>query len=137
MRDSKRTFFVAVLISSLFLCSGCLLLDQDSSKDKDIGVIASSKSPNEKYVATSYSISGGGAAGFCYLLISLRKVEEQFNPDSGVVFETGCSERSDELEFRWENDKRLRIIYPNDFEPRIKEQTWNSDYPVEISYAAK
>jgi hypothetical protein len=135
VRKPNRTLFITVLISNALLFTGCLFLDSD--KSKDIGVIATSKSPNQKYVATSYSESGGGAAGFCYLLINLRKTEERFNPDKGVVFETGCSQRSDELEFRWENDTRLRVGYPGDFEPRRKEQMWDSDYPVEIFYVSK
>jgi hypothetical protein len=99
-----------------------------------VNVIASFPSPNQSYVATSFNSSGGGAAGWCYLQVNIRKQTEQFNPDSGLVFQTRCNVKSD---LKWESEKKLSIGYPADSTVYVQEKAWRSGEGVEIFYVSK
>jgi|SRR6267143_1056799 len=111
--------------------SGCLDLSSDTSRD--VNVIGTFASPNQSFVATSYNSSGGGAAGWCYVHVNVRKQSEQFNPDSGIVFQTRCNIKPS---VQWDTEKMLRIEYPSDATVYTQEKTWGSG-EVEISYLPK
>ena len=128
----KNLLISLVLLVGTVSLSGCLNLASDTSRD--VNVIASFPSPNQSYVATSYNSSGGGAAGWCYVLVNLRKQNEQFNPDSGVVFQTRCNVKPD---VKWESEKKLSIGYPVDSTVYTQEKAWHSGEGVEISYLTK
>lgn len=121
-----------VLVASPLYLSGCLDLGSDSSRD--LNVIASFESPNRSYVATLYNSSGGGAAGWCYLYVNVRKRMEEFNPDHEVVFQTRCSVKP---ELKWESERKLTIDYPADAIVYARENTWRSGEGVEISYVSR
>ena len=126
-----------LLLSILFLVgalsfSACLDLGSDTSRD--VNVIASLTSPSQSYVATSFNSSGGGAAGWCYVYVNVRKQGENFNPDSGVVFQTRCEVTPD---LKWESDKKLSIGYPADATVYTQETAWRSGEGIEISYVPK
>ena len=122
---------VAVLLSAVLL-SGCLDLASDASRD--VNVFANTPSPNQSYVATSYSMMGGGAAGWCYVYVNVRKQSEQFNPEDGVIFGTRCDVGP---ELKWQGEKRLSIEYPRDATVYTQKKTWGSGEAVEISYVPK
>ena len=128
----KKLLFSIVLLASASFNSGCLDLGSDTSRD--VNVVASLPSPNESYVASLFNSSGGGAAGWCYLCINVRKLNEQFNPDSGLVFQTRCNVKPD---VKWESEKKLSISYPADATVYTQEKAWGSGEGVEISYVPK
>lgn len=128
----KNILISIVLFASAVFLSGCLDLGSDASRD--VNVIASFPSPNQSYVATSYNTSGGGAAGWCYVQVNVRKQSEQFNPDNGVVFVTRCNVKPD---LEWATERKLNIGYPVDTTIYTQEKTWRSGENVEISYVPK
>ena len=128
----KNLLILLVLLASAVFLSGCLNLGSDTSRD--VNVIASLTSPNQSYVATSYNSSGGGAAGWCYLHVNVRRQNEQFNPDSEVVFQTRCNVKP---ELKWESEKKLSIGYPADSTVYSQEKAWRSGEGLEISYVPK
>ena len=98
----KNLVISIVLLAGAVLIAGCLNLGSDTSRD--VNVIASLTSPSQSYVATSYNSSGGGAAGWCYVQVNIRKQSEQFNPDNGIVFVTTCKVKPD---VEWETERKL------------------------------
>ena len=69
--------FTLVLLSILFY----VRCDNFSgSRDHDeLEIIQEETSPNGQYVATSFSCSGGGAAGYFYFNANLRKAGEELD----------------------------------------------------------
>jgi hypothetical protein len=128
----KNILISVVLFAGAVCFSGCLNLGSDTSRD--VSVIASFPSSNQSYVATLFNTSGGGAAGWCYVNVNLRKQSEQFNPDNGVVFVTRCSVKPD---VEWETERKLNIGYPADTTIYTQEKTWRNGETVEISYVPK
>jgi acyl-homoserine lactone acylase PvdQ len=127
----KNLVILVVFLGGAVSLSACLNLGSD--KSHDVNVVANFASPNQSYVATSYNSSGGGAAGWCYVQVNVRKQTEQFNPDSGVVFVTKCSVKPD---VKWENQNKLSIGYPADATIYTQLKAWRSG-EVEISYLPK
>ena len=61
-----------------FLLVGCI--DFGGSRENDeVKILQEVKSPNGQYVATSFSCSGGGAAGYFYFNANLRKADEELD----------------------------------------------------------
>ena len=127
----KGLLISIALPASAFLLTSCLNLGSDTSRD--VHDIASFPSPNQRYVAALYNSSGGGAAGWCYLHVNVRKQAEQFNPDSGVVFQTRCNIKP---HLKWASEKKLSIGYPADSTVYTQENAWRSE-GVEITYVPK
>jgi hypothetical protein len=94
------------------------------SGGSDYKVINSTTSPNKNYAATSYEVTGGGAAGWCYKLI---KIIEPSVIDK-MVFKSKCST---EIEVQWVGDNNLDISHSNET-PFQSEAEWNE---VKISYS--
>jgi hypothetical protein len=87
----------------------------------------STLSPAKNYVATSYVEMGGGAAGWCYKLVQINKVNEPFVVDK-EIFRTGCSNK---LEVQWLDENNLNIADSD--KPTIESKgNWNE---VKISYS--
>lgn len=101
----------------------------------EVRVIANSTSSNQQHVATTYTDMGGGAAGWCYHEVNVRKNDEPFDSQKGDVFYTGCNS---EIDLIWKDDGNLLITYSSDGESAsLHQKTWSSDKAVRISYAAK
>ncbi len=98
-----------------------------SSGGSDYTIINSKISPNELYIADSYIMMGGGAAGWCYKLVKIKNQNESGMNDT-EIFRTRCSS---ELEVKWENEKNLDITYSEElpFKPKTE---WEG---VRISYS--
>ena len=64
------------LIITLLSC-GCGQIDWQTS-DK-VEILSESKSPNGDYIATVFYCAGGGAAGYTYTNVNLRKKSKDFN----------------------------------------------------------
>jgi hypothetical protein len=128
----KNILISIVLFASTVFLPGCL--DSGSDTSRDVNVIVSFPSPNQSYVATSYNSSGGGAGGWCYFQVNVRRQSEQFNPDNGIIFVTTCKVRPD---VRWETERKLTIGYPADTTIYTQENTWSGGEDVEISYVPK
>lgn len=141
MRKPSHYFLTGVLC--FVAIYGCLwllgfMLEKafDSAfKGYDINITANSISPNQEYIAITYTDSGGGAAGWCYITVNLRKRDEHFDSKKNMIFYTGCSSSVD---VTWQNDKALLITYSTDRESiSLYQKSWSEDKTVKISYLAK
>lgn len=128
----KNLALLVLTLVGVVLLSSCLDLGSDTSRD--VGVIANSPSPSQSYTATSYRMSGGGAAGWCYVYVNMRKQSEEFNPDSGIVFGTQCTV---EPELKWKDEKSLTIVYPRDSNIYTQEKAWGAGESIAVSYVPK
>src|ERR1700741_4423263 len=63
-------------------------------------------SPNQTYIATTFTDSGGGAAGWCARVVAVRKNNEQFDPDHNRVFNSQCDS---DVKVAWKDERDLLI----------------------------
>ena len=125
-RSILSILMCAVLINAIILnyCNG------DEAKE-DITIVDKIASPDNRLIATIYIASGGGAAGYAYRLIGIRKDKDSFNPNEGIVFQwTGATEVS----FRWESNNQVEISYPKSANVYTKTEYFGQ---VKIKYVEK
>ncbi|HEY0322351.1 MAG TPA: DUF5412 family protein [Pyrinomonadaceae bacterium] len=104
------------------------------NRDSTTNVIATTPSPNQKYIATIYRSMGGGAAGWCSISVNIRKSKEQVNPEEDV-FSSSCGTK---IQTEWQSDGVLRISYVSDSEIlSLHQKGWNTDKTVKILYVGK
>jgi hypothetical protein len=101
----------------------------------DIIITANSISPDQEYIATTYTGMGGGAAGWCDKVVNVRKRDEPFDSKRNFVFSTSCGAN---IEISWKSDKNILIIYSTDDEGiSLYQKMKSDDHAVEISYLAR
>jgi len=134
-KEVKNPIFKYVVLGiGIAFILGILWFLKAFSEAFDIGkgvshynIISSTASPIENYVATSYVVMGGGAAGWCYKLVKIGKQNEPFE-NSEEILKARCS---NEMEVTWTNDNNLNIAYSE--EPLYESKTeWND---VKILYS--
>ena len=113
MQKAVASIMVGIQI---FILVGCLNLSSDTSSELIIESVV--PSPKTSSVATSYLKMGGGAAGWCYKYVNLRKSDEPFDANK-TVFTTRCSSA---LEVEWTNENNLSINYSDEalFKPEAQ-----------------
>lgn len=89
-----------------------------------------SQSPDNRYVAAFYSISGGGAAGWVSMRVNLRKPADAFKINE-YVFEMT---RGYEGELSWKSASHLVVTYPAEAIVKQQEEKWKD---LTISYERK
>lgn len=67
-------------------------------------------SPDGRYTATFYTVSGGGAAGYVVEYVSLRERGKAFRAHEGKVFEMG---HAYEIDLSWKESRHLVVEYPD------------------------
>jgi len=93
-----------------------------------------SASPNKEYLATVYIVWGGGAAGYVYRLVNIRKRSDPFDPKKGIVFYmTGATD----LNLEWENNEHLIVTYSKLANVYTQAKAWGDKGEVQISYVAQ
>ena len=120
----KKLFGAILVLLTIFTLIVCLNSASDTSKD--IVIQANIPSPKNTYLATSYRNIGGGAAGWCYQHVSIRKTIESCDTDK-YVFTTRCSSK---LEVYWSDENNVNIGFSDEslFKP---ETQWEH---VKVSY---
>ncbi len=120
-----------VLIFILNLALGSMFAGDGGSTTS---FITTTPSPNQKHIATIYSSMGGGAAGWCYIGVNIRKSEEQFSSNENV-FSSSCGTKTDA---EWQGDGILRISYSSDSEIlSLRQKGLSADKTVKIIYVGK
>ncbi|MBT3637461.1 MAG: hypothetical protein HOA16_07330 [Opitutae bacterium] len=76
-----------------------------------VEIIQEEKSPNGQYVATSFSCSGGGPAGYFYFNANLRKAAEELDQLDGLMGNHKDWKAFFEIEVRWIDDENLEVSY--------------------------
>ena len=104
-----------------------------NSKD-DIHTLSTLNSPDNKFIATTFYYSGGGAAGWTGRKVNIRKSDEDFS-DREFVFSASSGT---DIQTVWENDSTLQINYSTDDRIlSLYQKEWNSDKTVKIIYNQK
>lgn len=103
----------------------------NNDRKDNIYNLSTSNSPNQNFISTTFSNSGGGAAGWCGQKVNIRKRDEVF--DSGeYVFSTNCGTK---ILTNWEDNNTIRISFsPNDKYLSLYQKGWNKDKTVKILY---
>ena len=109
MNNLKATF--AVICSLLMLSIGCIDFSGGGPGTDKIEIIAEEKSPNGKLIATSFSCSGGGAAGYFYFNASLRKAGEKLDQRDGLLGKHKTWKAFANIEVKWIDDENLEVSY--------------------------
>ena len=126
------------LTLSVFLL-GCI--DFGGGFDTDeIEIIGEEKSPNGKFIATSFSCSGGGAAGYFYFNASLRKADEKLDQRAGLLGKHKTWKAFTDIEVKWIDDKNLEVSYNQSNSPAYKENNAikvESKHGIKIHYVVK
>ena len=120
---------------SVLLITGC----HDPSTDT-IEILGKEKSPDGKFIATSFSCSGGGAAGYFYFNASLRKAGEKLDQRDGLLGKHKTWKAFTDIEVRWIDDENLEVSCKQYDSPDYKENNAvkvESKHGIKIHYKAK
>ena len=83
----------------------------DNRDHDEVEIIQEEKSPNGQYVATSFSCSGGGAAGYFYFNANLRKAGEELDQLDGLMGKHKDWKAFFDVKLRWIDDENLELSY--------------------------
>ena len=127
------------LTLSVFLL-GCVDFSGGGPDTDKIEIISEAKSPNGKLIATSFSCSGGGAAGYFYFNASLRKAGEKLDQRAGLLGKNKTWKAFGNIEVKWIDDENLEVSYNQSNSPDYKENNAvkvESKYGIKIHYKVK
>ena len=97
-----RKALFALLIPFL---SGC----HDWRGTDTVEVLSEKPSPDGRFIATSFYCQGGGAAGYCYWNVSLRRAGEPLNQRDGLLGKHKTWKGFSDIKLRWIDDSNLEI----------------------------
>jgi hypothetical protein len=93
------------------------------------------KSPDDGYVATIYTISGGGAAGWCEQRIEINSKDKPFDMEktkgADFCFSADCGKV---LQVKWESTNSIQIKYTIGDGVSIYQRRTPLGLPVRIDY---
>ena len=95
------------------------------------------RSPDGKFVATSFYCEGGGAAGYCYNNASLRRAGDELNQRDGLLGKHKTWMSFSDIEISWIDDRNLEISYAQDARPAYREHNSvrvESKHGIKIHY---
>ena len=102
-----------------------------------VRVLSEKASPNGQLIASSFSCSGGGAAGYFYFNANLRRVEEKLDQRDCLLGKHKTRKAFNDIEVRWIDDSNLEISYKQDNSSSYRENNSvkvGSKYGVNIHY---
>lgn len=118
---------IALLLVNWTVAQGCT---QKRSKE-EVKIITTAISPNKEYVATVYVVSGGGAAGYVYDVINLRKQADRFDPKKGVVF---SGTRVRDISLTWDDNEHVTVKYSKAEGIYARAKEWGDRGQIRINY---
>ncbi len=127
------------MFMSVFLL-GCIDFSGGGPDTDKIEIIGEEKSPNGKFIATSFSCSGGGAAGYFYFNASLRKAGEKLDQRDGLLGKHKTWKAFADIEVKWIDDENLEVSYKQSNSPDYKENNAikvESKHGIKIHYVTK
>ena len=124
--------FILTTIAAVILV-GC-----SSYKNSDkVELLSEKTSPNGKFIATSFSCEGGGAAGYFYFNANLRRVEEELDPRDCLMGKHKTWMAFNDIRVRWIDDSNLEISYKQNNSPAYQDNNSvkvSSKFGVNIHY---
>ena len=136
MKQSVSAFVhFAALVACAMLCGCNRAEEKPAAGDTTVNLRSVVASPNRTHVATSFDVSGGGAAGFVYKCVNLRPATQPFAATAGVVFQmSGNAEPT----IRWEANGMLIVEHPREATVYTSESEWKAESgTVQICYRPK
>lgn len=135
----NRCFSSKIFVLGLTLCLsvlplGCIDFSGGGTDTDKIKIIAEEESPNGRFIATSFSCSGGGAGGYFYFNASLRKTGEKLDPRDCLLGKNKTWKSFANIEVEWIDDKNLEVTYKQSDSPEYKE---NNGVKVESKHGIK
>ncbi len=112
----------------------------DNRDHDEVEIIQEEKSPNGQYVATSFSCSGGGAAGYFYFNANLRKAGEELDQLDGLMGKHKDWKAFFDVKLRWIDDENLELSYEEIDLPAYVENNAvkvKSKYGIKIHHVIK
>jgi len=134
MNNLKPTFPLIAIFSLIVLLIGCIDFSGGGPGTDKIEIIGEEKSPNGRFISTSFSCSGGGAAGYFYFNASLRKAGEKLDPRDGLMGKHKTWKAFTDIEVKWIDDTNLEVSYNQSNSPDYKE---NNAHKVESKHGIK
>ena len=131
MKKGSVLFTLALLSILCYVRCDHFLGSRDHDK---VEIIQEEKSPNGQYVATSFSCSGGGAAGYFYFNANLRKAGEELDQLDVLMGKHKDWKAFFDVEVRWIDDENLEVSYRQDESPAYKK---NNAVKVKSTYGIK
>jgi hypothetical protein len=129
-----KSDFGNVLFAVILLwVSGC----HDWRGTDTVEVLAEVASPNGRFIATSFYCEGGGAAGYCYSNVSLRRTGVGLNQRDGLLGRHKTWSGFTEITVRWMDEKNLEISYTENTQPAYREHNTvrvDSRFGITIHY---
>ena len=125
------------LLCAVTLLTGCMA--SDSSTDT-VEVLSEKPSPDGSFIATSFYCEGGGAAGYCYNNIGLRRAGDELDQRDGLLGKHKTWSGFSDIEVRWIDDENLEVSYTQDTSPAYRDHNSvrvDSKYGIKIHYKVK
>ena len=131
----------SVGLAALALCatlslSGC----PDPSSTETVEVIQELQSPEGEFVATSFYCEGGGAAGYCFYNVSLRRAGEKLDTRDTLLGKYKTWNSFSNIEIQWADGRSLEVSYVPTTSPLHREQIaerTDSKYGVTVHYTVE
>lgn len=137
MKKGSVLFTLALLSILCYVRCDRFLGNRDQDK---VEIIQEEKSPNGQYVATSFSCSGGGAAGYFYFNANLRKAGEELDQSEVLMGKHKDWKVFFDVEVRWIDDDNLELSYKEIDLPAYVENNavkMKSKYGIKIHHLIK
>jgi hypothetical protein len=127
--------FILTTIAAVILV-GC----SSYKNDDKVELLSEKTSPNGKFIATSFSCSGGGAAGYFYYNANLRRGGEELDQRDCLLGKHKTWMAFNAIQVRWMDDSNLEISYKQNNSPAYQDNNSvkiSSKYGVAIHYVVK
>ena len=115
-----------------------ILVGYSSYKNSDkVELLSEKTSPNGKFIATSFSCSGGGPAGYFYFNANLRRVEEELDQRDCLLGKHKTWMAFNDIRVRWMDDSNLEISCKQNNSPAYQDNSSvkvSSKFGVNIHY---
>ena len=137
---SEKISVLGLVLCLSVLSLGCIDFFGGGPDTDKIKIIGEEKSPNGKFIATSFSCSGGGAAGYFYFNASLRKAGEKLDQRDGLLGKHKTWKAFANIEVKWIDDENLEVSYNQFNSPDYKENNAvkvESKHGIKIHYKVK
>ena len=137
MKKGSVLFTLGLLSILCYVRCDRFLGNRDHDK---VEIIQEEKSPNGQYVATSFSCSGGGAAGYFYFNANLRKAGEELDQLDGLMGKHKDWKAFFDIKLRWIDDENLELSYEEIDLPAYVENNAvkvKSKYGIKIHHVIK
>ncbi len=128
-----RTGILRCLVPVMLL-TGCMISDPSNDNVK---ILSEKPSPNGKFIAASFDCQGGGAAGYCYRNVHIRRAGDELDQRDGLLGKNKSWSGFSDIKVRWIDDNNLEISYKQSTLPAYRDHNSvrvESKHGIKIHY---